>query len=546
MNDTRAISQPSPTHNSSVRRKWRRGVILIWTAIFIGVLMLFIGLGLDWGKVALNVHQIQNAVDAASLAGAQIVKTNSPGATILRTYDFALKNWADRLPVTLRKDILQTDPYPGDDGTLDIILGRWVRYNRTFVATLDAPNAVRAIGRRNAAYADAPPLKLIFGGMVGIDTANAVRDAVAWDYSSGGAGLICLSAAYEPGLVLSGTGIIDVDNGGIHVNSTAEGFNSQYAGTYVSGGADIDCGFINTVGSVNPPPESSDWADRAQGGDDGVEGFSASDMTSVPAPQHMPDPLAAQMTDSSLVEYSLDHLGYPASARLRLPALLTPPVIPTIETLDSEGNLIAINGVPPVELAPGYYPGGISLSNGGEVTLKPTSTEGLGTLFIFGGGPEPKNNNNTGLYMTGGKLVGHGVTCYVTYNFDTNANGVTRLNGGEVDVWSPGDWQNNLNGTEDLSLVNGLNGIAIWQDPAMVNPKGETPEAHLNGNVDVNIRGTIYLPDPIHVQLDGTQGGTTGNQILCGSATILGTAEISVDYDQRNFGETVNKTLLVK
>ena len=56
----------------------RRGQMLILFALLIPVIMLFVGLGLDIGWYYLNVSRLQNAADAAALAGARkIIDTNS-------------------------------------------------------------------------------------------------------------------------------------------------------------------------------------------------------------------------------------------------------------------------------------------------------------------------------------------------------------------------------------------------------------------------------------------------------------------------------------
>jgi hypothetical protein len=71
------------------------------------------------------------------------------------------------------------------------------------------------------------------------------------------------------------------------------------------------------------------------------------------------------------------------------------------------------------------------------------------------------------------------------------------------------------------------------------------PMAHLNGNGNFFVSGTIYCPDPIHMRLEGNLGDT-GNQILCGTANILGTAEINVDYDGRNGGNNPSQIIIVQ
>jgi hypothetical protein len=526
-------TKASPKHHR------HRGIALAWTAIVITAVLLLVGLSIDTAKLCYNVHQMQNATDAAALAGARIVKTSSPDDTRQFTHDLAFANKAEQLDVFLRMDP-QPEPFTADENSYDILIGRWVRYNRTFIPTLDAPNAVQAVARRTAALGATNPalraIRYIFGPLAGVPTADAATLSIGWCYNSGGAGLICLSDSATPGLYVSGNADLDIDGGGIHVNSTASGHNSS-DGSWLQGSSLVDAGFINVVGGIDPPPDSSDWVHIFQGGTNGVNGFSVSDMTTIPAPQHIDDPLAAQMLAQG--DPYVDPL---TGTHLDLPLLIENGTFPTfnIPTVGGTGTTVT--------LAPGYYPNGISLSNGDKVILQPTSASGAGTIFIFGGGTN-KNNSNVGLYMTAGTLIGHGVTCYVTYNFATHVYGLTRLTGGAVDLLSPGDWQNKLNienGDQfDVSLVNGLNGIAIWQDPTMIDPKtGLPPDVHLNGNADFFISGTLYFPDPIHVVLEGNLG-QAGNQILCGSADILGKAVINVNYDTRNQGFS-SKVCLVK
>ncbi len=205
----------------------------------------------------------------------------------------------------------------------------------------------------------------------------------------------------------------------------------------------------------------------------------------------------------------------------------------------SEGN-----GRVTATLPPGYYPNGMRLTTGDDINLAQSSSSGPGTFFIWGGG-DGSGGGSVGIVMNAGSLTGNGVTCYVTQNFDTGVPGELNITGGYLDIDSPGDWTNQEAGTTDMSLVEGLNGIAIWQDPTALDPAtGEPPEAHLNGNGDFHISGTIYLPDPIHMRLEGDLGDT-GNQILCGTLNIRGTAALHVNYDGRNYGITNARVCLV-
>jgi hypothetical protein len=511
----------------------RRGIALAWTAIFLFVMIGMVGLSIDWGKCVWNVHQMQNAADAGALAGAQVVKDPSADP-VTRTHYFALQNWADQLPVTLQiPSPAQEDPLVGDESSYDILVGRWVTYNRTFVPTLDAPNAVKAVARRNGG-ADAPALALVFGPIFGTNDVNAVREAVAWCNDSGGSGLICLSGSAVPGLRIEGGADIDVEGGGIHVNSTAERDNNK-GGTWVEGNAWLDCGFINTVGSVSPSPtDAGGWEDVAP------TGISVRDYTD--GVERIDDPVAVTMAalNDPYVVYNgtpgVPNSNPPYSASLDLPTLIDNGTFTTRST----ATISPANGET-ITLQPGYYPGGIDLHNAGTVILQPTADFGAGTIFIFGG---------IGLNVTGGTLRGEGVTCYVTENFTTHEYGTTNINGGAAILWSPGDWQNQKaveadpSAKPDLSLVQGLDGIALWQDP-MMPPSNGTTDVTLNGNGGVAIHGTVYFPDPIRVKLDGDLG-QAGNQIICGSADITGRAGLTVPYDGRNSPMQSHRAFLVK
>lgn len=502
------------TTRRRLRRRFPKGIALPWAAIIILVMVLMVGLSIDMAIAAVGKHQSQNASDAAALAGAQIVKRSPVADVIDRAWDTANKNQVMKLAVELDKTVQTSD----NVDTIDVIVGRWVTYNKTFVPTFDAPNAVKAVVRRGTSEGGQGPISLIFGHMVSPEAATVALEsrAIAWCNDSSGSGLICLSSSAVPGLLFSGTCNIDVEGGGIHVNSTAEGNNNK-SGAWVQGDATIDCGFINVVGGIDPAPESSDWAGYIPGTGDPA-GFSVTEGA-----DYLPDPLAATMLANDA--------AYVAGIgnRLNLPALF-----------DSAGGPIVTHDIPTVTgtatLQPGYYPNGVNINNGQTVTLAPTSASGAGTLFVFGG---------AGLQVKG-NLIGHGATCYVTKNWSTGAIGATDWAAGAVlDLWSPGDWANKDAEIPNEALWQGLNGVAVWQDPTMVDKKGVPPVVKLNGSPSGGVHGTLYFPDPIHVELNGKLG-QLGNQILCGSAEINGTATISVDYDGRNAGEPTFRSMLVK
>lgn len=532
-----------------------RGIALAWTAIVFTVILLLVGLSLDTAKLCYNVHQMQNATDAAVLAGAQIVKKSLPDDVRLFTHNLGLANKAEQIDVYLRMDPQPTEePFTGDPNAYDILIGRWVRYNRTFVPTLDAPNAVQAIAHRNASMgAVGPAIKYIFGPLAGVPDANATTLAVGWCYDSGGAGLICLDTEAKPGLLIAPGTVLNIDGGGIHVNAEYSDDNPQDSknATDIQGGGNegrpqIDAGFMNVVGEIAPEPYSPLWEDIfgvAQDGGivEGEYGFSVSDYSTIPSPTYLADPLAAKLVGNDLVTYNPDKLPEEVWDQLK-PELIGTTISTITQTLD--GQNVPTSG--PIDfsctLGPGYYPYGLNLSNGVDIKLDPTSDSGLGTIFVFGGTGGIQGGG--GIVMTSGSLTGEGVTCYVTKNINTGGYGEIRVDGGVLHLWSPGDWTNKQNidggGQFDSSLVTGLNGIAVWQDPMMGYIQSGTfvhPDVHLNGNGEFNISGTLYFPDPILADLEGNLG-QAGNQIICGSAELSGGALITVNYDGRNRGES--------
>ena len=73
-----------------------KGIAMLWLAISIVVLILFMGIAIDGSRVYLTANQLQNAADAAALAGARTVRTDQEYAREQARYiaglNFALKD----------------------------------------------------------------------------------------------------------------------------------------------------------------------------------------------------------------------------------------------------------------------------------------------------------------------------------------------------------------------------------------------------------------------------------------------------------------------
>jgi hypothetical protein len=475
------------------------------------VLILFVGLALDVARLFLAVNQLHNAADAGSLAGAQYVKFDQTTAHDL-TIATAYENYADGLPVFLR-------PNPGNDPTLDVVLGRWIRQTGEFIPTTDMPNAVKAVARRDGSDAQSPPVSLLFMPIAKIYTQNVGRHAIARSIVTMGAALITLAAnpnwTHGPtGLWIHGTGTIEITGGDIQVNSVADSGQGQWQALRGSGTSlTLECGEIHVVGASEPPPEDPRWEEFY-----GTIPFSVTN-------------------DADRVEDPLGHLS--------------PPAIPektsfgdqtiTSETIFTHGETITdpISGTQCklLTLEPGYYPGGISLN-------QRTWTEVLGTdpvtgepiygetyvlelelssgLYALAGGTS--TSGDSGLCMTGGSLVGEGVTLYITGDPTANvAYGEVDIGGSiSVRLTSPGDqYPNDLIGTD------GADGVVMWQDPLNTSP------ARIIGSSGLHLAGTLYFKNN-HAEIGGG-GYQAGNQIIAASVDLHGTGRIGVPYDGRNF-----------
>lgn len=482
---------------------------LVWTAITLLVLIGLLGLSIDWGKLALNVHQMQNAGDAAALAGAQIVKLHA-GDARARAVAFAAANKAENLTVAVDENAANSP-----DG--EVVLGRWLRQTRVFVPTLVSPNAVRVRVNRPGQAAGAPALAMLFGPVFGVTTADASRFATAMSQGTTGAGIICLAddpstlpgwSSQGTGLLLDGTAEIDLRGtdpatglpmiGDIHIN--AEATVSPWSA--LRAGGEIWAADIDIVGTSNPVPTDPKWEDIYA---DPVEPPSVNTgadevldpLADLPAPAFGPATIP------------LDGSGSPYTYTIK------------------DATVAAAGGE--LTLQPGYYPGGISVSkDASRIVL----TGGADAIYVFGGG----NDGKSGLVMSGGTLVGNGVMIYVSGDpTGTTTGTVTQygkvdVGGGAIlDVQSRGD-------AKYLPSLNGADGMAIWQD------RDNHSYAKIIGTSDSIISGTLYFPE--NATEVGGNAQQMGNQLLAAALWVHGKISLGIAYDGRNAVETIQAAIV--
>jgi Flp pilus assembly protein TadG len=189
----------------------RRGAVLVWAALLMGVCIALTGLVLDWAFSALVAHQLQNAADAAALAGAQRVRTDQEGARNLAV-EVAAAN-------TVAKVSVQLDRNDGNALGGDIVLGRFDRKTQVFEPDTENPNAVKAVARKTSSSLNGS-LPLLFGPVYGVSTVEVSRDAIAMVEAGGGnAAVIALNNTKECGLDLRGVASLVVTGGDTQVNS---------------------------------------------------------------------------------------------------------------------------------------------------------------------------------------------------------------------------------------------------------------------------------------------------------------------------------------
>ena len=191
----------------------RRGVTLIWVAIVLVVLVGFLGLAFDWGYAYYTTQKLQNAADAAALAGAQRVWESHAYARDA-AMEFSSENEAGGTAVILDENADNTT-------TGDIVVGIYDKDTREFSPSEDRTkaNAVHVDAKRTD---DSPngPLPLVWGGLFGNSNTKFHRWAIA--VADGGphqADIIALNKTDKQSFYLAGNSVLDLGDGVVQVDS---------------------------------------------------------------------------------------------------------------------------------------------------------------------------------------------------------------------------------------------------------------------------------------------------------------------------------------
>ena len=308
--------------------KWakrKEGIATIWVAVVIMMLVAFVALAMDTGYMVWVGQQLQIGADAAALAGAQKVRQDET-LTRLAAITVAYNNYAAGEQIWL-------DANGANAPSGDIVLGRFDRDTGTFDPASPFRNAVLVNARRTGSSIGGP-VDLLFGSILGFDTSDIGRQAIAMTGGGTGTGLLILDNDAECALTVRGDPIVDLGDGSIIVKSDND------CGTCYQGSPDLLASDLYTYGGV-----------CVTGNDKNMtfpEAYEYQDPGSLPD-----DPL------------------YP------LPAPPYDEGSPLAAIIDDSGS----------PYSPGYYPDGIALT-GGNVVLDP------GIYILDGAGLDIRGNTN--------------------------------------------------------------------------------------------------------------------------------------------------------
>ncbi len=325
----------SRRQHARFRRRWRRGAVLVLTALLLPVLLGVTGLVIDAGLLMVSSRKAQNAADAAATAAAFDLLLGRPldtaratALTYTRAHNqLSAANVSVNIPPS-------RGPYQGNTSYVEVIVQTSVRTVLIQVLGVNRDQSVR--GR---AVAGSKPV-------------NAAP------------GVIALDATARPGISVGGNGSLTV-KGNITVNSdgggldeTGQSINNGNAGNAmtVSNNATIRATDMRVVGGVNTPSNFRQYDSTVPG--------TPLRTRSLPAPDpflYLPPPTIA--TGASPVVHAAVSVSGNAAVTL------TPGVYPSI----------AINSGT-VVFQPGIY-----IIRGGDLKITEQDVTAKGVMFYITG-----------------------------------------------------------------------------------------------------------------------------------------------------------------
>jgi len=399
----------------------RRGAILIWIALFMLVLIGFVGLATDTGLVVLSANELQNGADASALAAAQLLRANQNAARTAAV-NVANANMAANSNVVL-------SPNNGNAADGDIVFGHYDRQERTFTPTTNSPNAVKVVARRTTTEHGAIPL--IFGSAFNANEANVSRTAIAMVGGGSGQGIIALCGDCSCALRMTGNAGAEVDVGGIQVNSDDD------CAICLTGNADLIAPEVNVVG------------DYCLTGNSDIDGNINTDASSVPDPlASLPAPTWNPSNNLGSINVSSNNSPPPFqpgyySGGIRLSGNSSTTLLPGVYILGGQGLQVSGNANLFAEEVMFYIipNGSVNLSGNGDIHITPPESGDYEGVSIF----QARNNARA---------------ASITGNADLDLQGTLYFPAAEVSLSGNGDgfgnqliaWTVRITGNGDLTI----------------------------------------------------------------------------------------------
>jgi len=309
-------------------RRGERGLGVVIVAVLAVLLLGFVGLAVDGAHMQAAAQELQDVADAAALAAAHRLALEAPtggdGGAFPATRQAAIAVAAANRAAGAS---LELDANVANEGTGDIVVGRWERESGTFTPTTSDPDAVQVVARRTQ-DSGSGPLTLLFGGLFGAAQGQVARRSVATTVTTAPARVHALDAGAQGALTLSGNALLDVGSGRVQVDSR------HACALKFNGKPQLLAGSVNVHGGACAPAGSiggtlTEWG-AALG-----------------------DPLSGILPATA--DWNALKGGLP-------------------KPLGSNGKVSASG-----TFDPGYYPKGLSITSSSKVTLRP------GT-YLFGAG----------------------------------------------------------------------------------------------------------------------------------------------------------------
>lgn len=453
-----------------------RGVVLILVCLSLVVLGMAAAMAIDLGNVNQLHRHAQFTVDDAAISGADLLEqgTDSLSQIVSATEGYIDENWGN---VSGGWDSCASAPsgFGAPAGSTE----NCVTFNGTSTATATAISV------------ELPPQPVPFtvarlGGFVS-GSVGASATAVTVPGTSPCALCVLGTSATAPMLELNGSGAFTVTDAG----SEAAGITDNSQGDPLTGvpAAEI----IGGSGTITAP--AIDLVGTAQG-----TGFHPTPVTGVsPVPDPLGD-LAAPTPTSDTIPSACGQIN---SGNVNLGS--------TCGSLNIGGNAV-------VTIGPGNYS---SISVGGSATLNLDP----GMYFITGAFTVDGSSDTSDPPIVNGFDKTSGVLLYFTCGSTTEVTPCASSGqaGGSL----------SLTGKASMTLTsytpsppNSYTGLSIFYD------RNNDSSITQNGTGELAVSGTIYAKSA-DLSLDGT--GTTAaplnSLIIVNSATISGTAGVSVNYD---------------